>query len=57
MDPKKTKEFIKTENRLVAARGGGLVGEMGEGGRKVQTSSGDVMYRVVIMVNNTVSYI
>ena len=43
-------ELIDTENRLVVARGVGWgVGEMGEGGQKVQTSSykishGDVMY-------------
>ena len=31
-------ELIETENRLVVARGGGWkVGEMGEGGQKVQT--------------------
>ena len=48
--------------RLVVARVGGLgVGEMGEGGQRVQTSSykchGDVMYSMVTIVNNTVLYI
>ena len=40
-ESKKTKELIKTENRLGAARGECWEGwgKLGEGGQKVQTSS------------------
>ena len=37
MDSKEI-ELIETKNGLVVARGGGGVGEMTEGGQKVQTS-------------------
>ena len=53
---------IKTENRLVIARGGrrGVV-KLGEGGQEVQTSSykivpGDIMFSLVTLVHNTVLY-
>ena len=36
---KEKTKFIETESRLVIARGRGGVGEMGEGGQSVQTSS------------------
>ena len=55
---KKTKNILDIENKLVVARGQ-VVGKMGEGGQKVQTSSykispGDVMYSMVTIVSNTI---
>ena len=53
---------MDTENRWVVARGRGWeVGEMGEGGQKVQTSSykinksWDVTYSMATIGNNTVA--
>ena len=51
------------ENRLVVARGWEVRGgKVGVEGQKVQTSSyklshGDMMYKMVTVVNNTVFYI
>ena len=62
MERKKT-EFIKTENRIVIAKGEVWgVAEMGEDGQKVQNfrykiSSGNVMYCMVSIVNNAILYI
>ena len=56
----KVSKFIDTENQLVVARGSGCsLGKMGEGGQEVQTSiykisHGDIMYRMLTIVNNTV---
>ena len=56
------KTFIDTENRLVVITGGqgtGM-GEMGEGGQKVQTSSytinesWELMYSIMTIVNDIV---
>ena len=51
---------MDTKNRLVVTKGGGVVGKMGKGSRKVQTSSykvshGDVIYSMVIEVNNNIA--
>lgn len=60
-NPNKTKIcLIDTENRLVFARGGGGgSAKMGKGGQKIQTFGykichGDIMYSIVIIINNTV---
>lgn len=56
----KKPKITDTENRLVAARGGGGGGIKSESGEKVQTSSckinqsGDVIYGMVTRVNHTV---
>ena len=51
---------MNTENRLVVARVGVKVGDIADGGQKVQTSSykikspRSIMYNMVATVNNTV---
>lgn len=60
---KQNKKLIAAENRLVVARGMELrVGEMDEWGQKAHTFSykinhEDVMYNMVTIVNNTISYV
>lgn len=62
MESKETK-LIETENRLAVARGSmWQVGKMGEGSQKVKTpgfksSSGDIRYNIITIINNTVLYI
>ena len=56
----KKKKLIDTENRLVVATGRSGMEIMGEGGQNVKSSGynfWDVMYSMVIIVNNTMLYI